>query len=99
MQYHFEWNSQKAKTNITKHKVYFENAATVFQDPKAISLFDDKHSEKEDRWITLGSSSDGSLLVVHHTFNQTDNKTANIRIISSRKATKKEVHYYLEEQK
>jgi len=79
LQYNFEWDPQKAKTNITKHKVSFENAATVFQYPKAVSLFDDKHSEKEDRWITLGSSSDCSLLVFHHTFNQIDNKTTNIK--------------------
>ena len=94
MQYNFEWDKNKARTNIKKHKVNFENAATIFKDPRAISLLDDLHSNKEDRWVTMGLSENASLLVVHHTYNQIDNKTAKIRIISSRKATKKEKLYY-----
>ena len=96
MQYNFEWDKNKAKENIKKHKVNFENAATIFKDPRQISLFDEWHSNKEDRWVTIGLSENGSLLVVHHTYNQIDNETASIRIISSRKATKKEKQYYME---
>ena len=94
MQYNFEWDKNKARVNKKKHKVNFENAATIFKDPRAISLLDDLHSNKEDRWVTMGLSENASLLVVHHTYNQIDNKTAKIRIISSRKATKKEKLYY-----
>ena len=94
MQYNFEWDKNKARANIKKHKVNFENAATIFKDPRAISLLDDWHSNKEDRWVTMGVSENGPLLIVHHTYNQIDNKTAKIRIISSRKATKREKQYY-----
>jgi|TARA_B100000315_G_scaffold215359_1_gene214601 hypothetical protein len=94
LQYNFEWDKNKARVNKKKHKVNFENAATIFKDPRAISLLDDLHSNKEDRWVTMGLSQNGPLLVVHHTYNQIDNKTAIIRIISSRKATKKEKLYY-----
>ena len=65
MQYNFEWDPSKAKINIKKHKVNFENAATVFKDTKAISIFDDEHSQVDDRWITMGLSTNGTLLVVH----------------------------------
>ncbi len=96
MQYNFEWARNKARANIKKHNVNFENAATVFKDPRSISLFDEGHSNKEDRWVTIGLSENGSLLVVHHTYNQIDNETVNIRIISGRKASKKEKQYYME---
>ena len=63
MRYDFEWDPQKAKSNFHKHGVSFEDAATVFQDANALSIFDDEHSIKEERWITLGISSSGRLLV------------------------------------
>ncbi len=97
MQYNIEWDPGKAKTNIKKHKISFEKAATIFRDPRAISIYDNEHSDREDRWITLGLSSNGILLVVHHTFEQLDNSNANVRIISSRKATKIEMKQYNEE--
>ena len=59
-----------------------------------LSLFDDEHSDDEERWITLGISESGLLIVVHHTFSQTDEETVTIRIISSRKPTKKEKQQY-----
>ncbi len=72
----------------------FEDAATVFKDPNALSIFDDDHSIKEERWITLGISASGKLLVTCHTFQGIDSKTCVIRIFSSRKATKKESKQY-----
>ncbi len=96
MQYNFEWDPKKAKTNKTKHKVSFELGVTVFKDPRAISIYDDKHSGYEDRWITLGLALNGSLLTVHHTFEQIDRDNVTIRIISSRKATKNEKKQYTE---
>ena len=99
MQYNFEWDPEKAKTNWKKHKVRFEQAATVFRDPLAISIYDSKHSDYEDRWITLGIASTGSVLVVHHTFDKIDVSNVNVRIFSSRKSTKIEKQQYLEENK
>ena len=96
MQYNFEWDPEKAKINKNKHKVNFEHAATIFKDPRAISIYDSGHSENEDRWITMGLSSNGTLLIVNHTYKQVDDKTAIVRIISSRKATKQERKQYEE---
>lgn len=56
MKYNFEWDSVKAKSNLKKHKVSFEEAAEVFLDPLHISIPDDEHSDIEERWITLGNS-------------------------------------------
>jgi uncharacterized DUF497 family protein len=96
MKYLFEWDPQKAKSNEEKHGVTFEHAATVFRDSRAISIFDLEHGADEERWLTLGISAAGTLIVVHHTFNQIDGDTAVIRIISSRKATKREYEEYME---
>lgn len=96
MQYNFEWNPEKAKINKKKHKVSFELAATIFRDPKAITIYDTEHSENEERWTTLGLAFNGILLVVHHTFKELNDTTAIIRIISSRKATKHEEEQYME---
>jgi uncharacterized DUF497 family protein len=82
--------------NRRKHGVGFEQSATVFRDPRAVSVFDDAHSGKEDRWITIGLSAAGGLLVVHHTFEETDGNTVRIRMSSSRKATKREAEQYRE---
>ena len=75
MQYNFEWDPEKAKINWKKHKVRFEHSATVFRDLKALTLYDDEHSEGEDRWITFGLASTGVILVVYHTFSQLDHAT------------------------
>ncbi|MEK6814075.1 MAG: BrnT family toxin [Nitrospirota bacterium] len=92
--YDFQWDPEKANTNRQKHKVTFEEAATVFLDPSALSLYDDEHSGAEDRWITLGFSSAGRLLVVCHTFHEHDRRQHRVRIVSSRKAAKKERQAY-----
>lgn len=96
MQFNFEWDPDKAKLNRQKHKVSFELAATIFSDPTSLTIYDEEHSESEDRWITIGISQNGNLLVVIHAFNEIDNETANIRIISARKATKRELKQYKE---
>ena len=94
--YRFEWDFNKAKTNLTKHKISFEDATSVFKDERAISLFDEKHSDSEERWITIGMDSVTRTLVVIHTFISMDKENTNIRIISARKATKKEQQIYKE---
>jgi uncharacterized protein len=94
LNYNFEWDSGKAKGNLRKHKVSFQRAATVFLDPFAISLFDEEHSRDEERWITMGKDNNEVILVVAHTFEKVESKACTIRIISARKATKRERHQY-----
>ena len=78
----FEWDPAKAKSNIKKHKIAFEEAVTVFYDPLAATFDDPDHSEVELRLITIGFSSDNRLLVVSHS---EDGEA--LRIISARHAT------------
>ena len=92
--YNFEWDPGKARDNRAKHNVSFDEAATVFKDPRALSIFDQGHSEDEERWITMGISENGRLLVVAHTFRPEGKAAVMIRIISSRKATKQETREY-----
>jgi len=92
--YNVEWDPIKACDNKDKHAVTFDEAATVFRDSKALSIFDPDHSETEDRWITVGISEKGRLLVVVHTFQEESKDAITIRIISSRKATKQEIKTY-----
>jgi uncharacterized protein len=94
MQYYFEWDPKKALVNETKHKISFENACSVFRDPRALSVFDHMHSDSEERWMTIGISEDGILLVVSHTFRKEKKYSIHIRIISARKATKREKDQY-----
>ncbi len=94
MQYDFEWDPEKARLNRGKHAVSFEQGATVFMDPRALSLYYYEHSTTEDRWITLGIAAGGMLLVVHHTFTDVDASTVKIRIFSCRKATTNEISRY-----
>ena len=96
MQYDFDWDPNKARQNREKHDVSFEHAVTVFRDPRALSVADEEHSGEEDRWITLGLSANGGLLVVHHTFERIDQTRVRIRIFSSRKASRRETRQYSE---
>jgi uncharacterized DUF497 family protein len=68
----------------------------VFRDPNQLSIYDEEHSEQEDRWVTMGVDSGGVLRVVVHTFEQVDEDLSEIRIISARKATRRETRYYEE---
>jgi len=92
--YNFEWDPRKAHDNRNKHGITFDEAATVFRDSKALSIFDPDHSETEDRWITMGFSGNGRLLIVIHTFRDESEDDVTVRIISSRKATKQETKKY-----
>jgi len=96
MRYDFSWDPNKARENRRKHGVSFEQAATVFCDPRAASLYDDDHSDFEDRWMTLGVSSISGLIVVHHTFEDIDEEHVRIRIFSCRKATPEQIRQYTE---
>ena len=85
----FDWDDIKAVRNLAKHKVSFEEAASVFDDESAMFIFDEDHSEFEDRYRLLGFSNRVRLLVVTHT-----NRGPVVRIISARKATKHEGRNY-----
>jgi uncharacterized protein len=85
----FEWDDDKATTNELKHGVAFSEALTVFADPLALTGYDPDHSDDEDRFITMGQSADGRLLLVSHT-----DRGENIRIISSRVANRAERRDY-----
>lgn len=87
-----EWDRQKARSNLRKHRVSFEEAATALSDPLAATGPDPDHSDAESRYITFGMSERGRLLVVAHT-EQGD----TIRIISARQASKREHRVYEED--
>lgn len=94
--YHFEWDTAKAHANVAKHGVTFRLATTVFRDEFALTIFDDEHSENEERWVTLGQAENGQYLVVIHTVRHTSPSDILIRIISARAADKQEIRDYEE---
>jgi uncharacterized DUF497 family protein len=85
------WEEKKNKENIRKHSISFEEAQTVFYDTNGKLINDPDHSDDEDRFIILGLSKMLHLLVVCHCYRENDE---TIRIITARKATKKEAKYY-----
>ena len=93
-QYQFEWDPGKAQRNLKDHGIAFERAASIFLDPQALSVFDEEHSQDEDRWITLGMDRTGILLVVCHTYREEATRSARIRLISAHKATRREAGQY-----
>jgi len=95
-QYELEWDPAKARANLDKHGVSFEEAAGIFLDPHASSLFDRAHADREDRWVTLGAARSGRLLVTIHTFQELSEDRFRIRMISARRATRQERRTYEE---
>ena len=89
----FVWDREKAAANVRKHGVSFDEAATAFGDPLSIAVTDPEHSVGEERWLLLGQSATGRLLVVAHTEHRDE-----IRIISARPATRRERQNYEEDQ-
>jgi len=87
----FKWDSQKADSNLKKHGVSFQEAASVLGDALSITYYDPDHSVREHRFITVGMSRSGRVLMVAHT-----DRGDNVRIISARKAIRKEQGYYEE---
>jgi len=87
----FEWNDDKAASNLSKHEVSFEEAKTVFDDPLYVDFYDPDHSEDEERYLIVGQSSRGRLLIVSYT-----ERGDSIRIISAREVTRTEREAYEE---
>ena len=91
MQQSFEWDEEKAKANLRKHGVGFDEAATVFADPFSLTIPDPDHSTEEQRYVDIGSSERERILVVVYV-----ERDMKIRIISCRKATPSERRLYEE---
>ena len=81
----FEWDARKARANLKKHGVSFEEAKTIFNDPQALTFPDSEHSNGEQRYLSIGLSARGRVLVVVHT-----DRDQNTRLISCRRATPRE---------
>jgi uncharacterized DUF497 family protein len=88
----FEWDRNKAASNLDLHGVSFEEAATAFADPLSSTIFDPDHSDDEDRFVLVGEAASGRLLVVVHT-----DRDGSIRLISARLATRRERQDYEQE--
>jgi uncharacterized protein len=91
MRMKFEWDEDKAKANLSKHGVSFDEAKAVFDDPLYIDFYDPDHSEDEERYIIIGQSQQHRLLIVSYT-----ERESKIRLISAREATKAEKNAYEE---
>ena len=85
----FEWDDAKAESNERKHGVSFVEAETVFGDPLSLTGYDPNHSGDEDRYITMGMSTEGRLLIVSHT-----DRGDKVRLISARVASRRERRDY-----
>jgi len=88
----FEWDSEKAAQNFERHGISFEEAATAFGDPLSITIGDPDHSEAEDRYVLLGMTFRGRLVVVVHT-----DRGDSVRLISARLPTRRERQSYEQE--
>ena len=82
--------------NLRKHRIGSDRAAEIFLDPLATSIFDEEHSEHEERWISLGKDGRGNVLALIHTFSEISADECNIRITSARKANRRETKQYEE---
>ncbi len=85
----FEWDEIKATLNFKKHKISFEEGKTIFNDPFLFTFSDDKHSAYEERFINIGFSAQGRVLILTHT-----ERKGKIRVISCRRATPRERSFY-----
>lgn len=95
--YHFDWDPVKARSNLANHGVTFQLATTVLRDPLALTVYDEEHSETEERWVTLGLAENGQYLVVVHTWQEVSPTEFVVRIISARAAEREEIRDYQEQ--
>lgn len=93
----FEWDDNKARINFEKHKISFDEARTIFADPFLVTFVDEFHSNKEERFISIGLSERNRVLLAVHTERDESKEAIVIRIISCRKATQTERKRYEEE--
>ena len=95
-QFQFEWDEIKAAANVYKHGISFELAATIFYDPRIVTVADLVHNETEERWLSLGIAANGSILCIVYLWSESEPLLTKIRLISARKATPAEVKQYEE---
>ena len=81
---------------MKKHRISFDRAAEIILDPLTVSIPDEEHSEDEERWVSIGKDRRGSVLILIHTFLEVSAEECRIRIISARKADKRETRQYEE---
>jgi uncharacterized DUF497 family protein len=94
---YFQWDPAKALDNARKHDVTFDQAAEVFLDALALTVYDEANSQDEERWFTLGLDASGRLLAVAHNYEIAGPGDIRVRIISARRATKSERRAYEDE--
>jgi uncharacterized protein len=94
MRFVFDWDPTKARANLAKHGVSFDEATKIFLDPFSLTIFDEDHSDGEDRWITLGTVGGAKILLAVHTHVEVAQDIVAVRIISARPATRKEAQQY-----
>jgi uncharacterized protein len=87
----FDWDEQKAASNLSKHEVSFDEAKTVFDDPLYVDFYDPDHSDDEERYLIIGGSNQGRLLITSYT-----ERRESIRLISARVVTRSERKVYEE---
>ena len=92
--YHFVWDPAKAAENLAKHGVSFRLSTTIFRDALALTVYDDEHSQAEERWATIGHAENGQVLVVIHTHEAFAANQARVRVISARAADRREIADY-----
>ena len=95
MQIEFDWDPAKAASNLAKHRVTFEDAMVVFDDPLALSRLDENHGAAEERWVTMGEAR-GRVLLAVHTYVELAEGRAFVRIISARVPSRREARQYQE---
>lgn len=96
MKYVFDWDPVKEQRNRARHGVSFRQAMSVLSDAHTVTVHDASHSDQEDRWVTIGQTAHGLLLVLVHTFREIGPEKALVRIISARRATRHERRNYEE---
>jgi len=95
-QFQFEWDENKAASNLRKHGVSFELASTVFNDARLLTVADLEHCETEERWFSIGLASNGAMLSIVYLWSESDPTATKIRLISAREATQTEIRHYEE---
>ena len=96
--FQFDWSDAKAAINVRKHGVSFELAASVFNDPRLLTIADTEHAESEESWFSVGLASTGTLLSIAYLWAEAEPGLVKIRLITARRATSQEMCIYGESQ-
>ena len=97
-QYQFDWDDAKGASNLQKHGVSLELASSIFNDPRILTIADLEHSDKEERWFSIGLATSGALLSVAYLWTEAEPGLIQIRMITARRAIAMKIRYYRENQ-